>query len=1073
MGGTELIIGQFAGKRTLFRSRLVKGLAASPQTTVVLAAPSGYGKTTVAIQLASSCYEQTVWVELNGQVLSEGELLAIVYFRLIETFPSNRATEKLRGTALIDAVGNMLREREGGALVLDDLVLTDSVVGDLRTLTSLAESTDGEFRIVVTTRSENAGRVASPNVVVIRCDLLRFRPEEVRAVLREESASQLSEETLRSLMRITRGQPALVAVCVPYVLCLDGDVGAVNDSDWSFSGVHAHILWLSRHRLSPDNLPVLYAASLFGRGSLTQLRGVCSAELSTCLESIAEQIPLFTVNPTENEFAVHSIAQDVFLSTEFTDLLPEQERMLDSVLQELVSEKRFTRLVSLMNTHLSSLQKCLALETWGRELLARALYTPTRTTIESLPPALLLSHPKAILLHAELLSELTETEMAQERAAVAKSLAEANEDWPLASEAIRFLAASLTRGGRETEAEDMMRQAIEWPGRWPQGDVWALLLARHAVVAATAGKIDVCDRRLADLSLLDRQSLSDETRIVLLADEGLARAVAHCDLQSACNLWGRALESRDLPEGRRAGMEVNLANAYVMTGRIALAKELAQRLADRAARLGSEAEPGSSLSITGIAAAAEGDYAGAVGDLREAIERAEMASLTWYADQARLDLAIVLRAMGSLDESLLECERILGRSYAGSRGVWRLVAEIEMAATLLACGERAACLSLMAAIENNSDRIPDPLSALKMLLIGVAAGRHLDSFGPMAADGCYLIASGNATWHTAMYVRAFPSLLPVVTCLIGGVAQAPLGLIKMLESGGIKADENDADNSALTRGSPDADAPHCATSLLGRCEVRTAHGVISSASWRKRKARVLFAMLAIRRGQEVSRDQILEHLWPGMDAERARNNFYVVWSAMKAALMTGAEKGAHCPYIENIHGSCRVVPEYVRLDIDEFDEQLERARQAEAEQELGDALAAYERVAELYRGELLPSDLYDDWFASAREHYRCEFSTAMAQAARLRKEAGDCDGALRFVRAALIHDPWREDLYQAAITYQMATGQRGAAIETYLACRHRLAEDLGLDPSIQTRRLYDEILAMEEAGNLMPTRVQG
>ena len=37
--------------------------------------------------------------------------------------------------------------------------------------------------------------------------------------------------------------------------------------------------------------------------------------------------------------------------------------------------------------------------------------------------------------------------------------------------------------------------------------------------------------------------------------------------------------------------------------------------------------------------------------------------------------------------------------------------------------------------------------------------------------------------------------------------------------------------------------------------------------------------------------------------------------------------------------------------------------------------------------------------------------------------------------------------------------------ETYLACRTKLAEDLGLDPSVETQRLYEQVLAMETTPN--------
>jgi DNA-binding SARP family transcriptional activator len=117
----------------------------------------------------------------------------------------------------------------------------------------------------------------------------------------------------------------------------------------------------------------------------------------------------------------------------------------------------------------------------------------------------------------------------------------------------------------------------------------------------------------------------------------------------------------------------------------------------------------------------------------------------------------------------------------------------------------------------------------------------------------------------------------------------------------------------------------------------------------------------------------------------------------------------------------------------------------------------------LYRGDLLPGDVYDDWFASLRDHYRFEFVDAMLEAAELLLDAGDPCEALGFARRALGVDGLREDLYQLALRCHIATGQRSGAIDTFIQCKSRLADDLGLDPSAETMSLYQEILVMEDA----------
>jgi DNA-binding SARP family transcriptional activator len=256
--------------------------------------------------------------------------------------------------------------------------------------------------------------------------------------------------------------------------------------------------------------------------------------------------------------------------------------------------------------------------------------------------------------------------------------------------------------------------------------------------------------------------------------------------------------------------------------------------------------------------------------------------------------------------------------------------------------------------------------------------------------------------------------------------------------------------------------PSCRVRLFGGLRVEVDGRSLEDKSWRKRKARLLFAMMTSRCGKDIPRDQLIEYLWPEMDEQRALNNFYVAWSCMKHALSPHLKRGDVCAFVEHRGGVCRTAAGRVGTDVDEFDTLLSAATKARSEGNEIAELMSLQSAADLYRGELLPGEAYDDWFSALRERCRHDFEDAMLRAANLLEARGDLGGGLSLLRRALQHDPWREDLYQAALRLQMAAGQRSAAIETYLACRTRLAEDLGIDPSGETMRLYEQVLGMEE-----------
>ncbi len=412
---------------------------------------------------------------------------------------------------------------------------------------------------------------------------------------------------------------------------------------------------------------------------------------------------------------------------------------------------------------------------------------------------------------------------------------------------------------------------------------------------------------------------------------------------------------------------------------------------------------------------------------------------------------------------------------------FRRLAALEVAASLLALGDVPAARAWTESVAAEGPP-PNPYHRLRADMILAEAerreGRLPAAVKRLAGHKDY-IRSENANWQIAMYCRAFPELLGVFALAVGP-RRLPSHMLRMIlpeyaevilmRTKGFM-DDTSWRGLGLSLLGEDEFArfiardglPLCHVRMFGGLEVSIGERSVRERDWKKRKARLLFTMLMIQRGQDVPREQIFDHLWPDMDEPRAKSNLYVVWSAMKSVLMGGsAEKGAKCPYVESLGGVCRSVRETVRTDVDAFEAACARAHEAEAEGRSADALRAYRQISDLYRGDLLPGDCYEDWFVNLREHYRSEFMDAMLRATELLLEANDPHTALIFVRRAIQHDQFREDLYQAALRCQIAAGQRSSAIDTYMQCRDRLCEELGLDPSAEMRALYSEILAMED-----------
>ena len=117
-----------------------------------------------------------------------------------------------------------------------------------------------------------------------------------------------------------------------------------------------------------------------------------------------------------------------------------------------------------------------------------------------------------------------------------------------------------------------------------------------------------------------------------------------------------------------------------------------------------------------------------------------------------------------------------------------------------------------------------------------------------------------------------------------------------------------------------------------------------------------------------------------------------------------------------------------------------------------------------YSGELL-SDFYDDWIFPLREEYRAHYLDALAHSIEHARAASEYTQAIASAQKILALDRAHEEAHQHLMFCYAALGNRSAALEQYEACRSALREELGVEPSKETRALYASIQKQEETGS--------
>lgn len=251
-------------------------------------------------------------------------------------------------------------------------------------------------------------------------------------------------------------------------------------------------------------------------------------------------------------------------------------------------------------------------------------------------------------------------------------------------------------------------------------------------------------------------------------------------------------------------------------------------------------------------------------------------------------------------------------------------------------------------------------------------------------------------------------------------------------------------------------APALTVNLFGGLDVLIGGERVDPSLFSRQKVKTLLALLVLHNGREFSRDKLVSLLWPDCEIMHGRKNFYGIWAMLRRALSLPS---GECPYLIRQQQGLRLDASLLSSDVAQL-EDVCRTLLFERPGYGGWAQVC-SLVNDRFSDDLLPSENGNDAIASLRVDYRNRLVDALVAASTRLVAAGEVQEGLWFARAALQRDRSREDAYTCLMSAQLASNQRTAALETYFACRRYLVDELGIDPSLETMRLYRSIIETE------------
>ena len=254
-----------------------------------------------------------------------------------------------------------------------------------------------------------------------------------------------------------------------------------------------------------------------------------------------------------------------------------------------------------------------------------------------------------------------------------------------------------------------------------------------------------------------------------------------------------------------------------------------------------------------------------------------------------------------------------------------------------------------------------------------------------------------------------------------------------------------SDSKDIRSGGPEA----VRVKLLGSFSVSVGSRTIQHNEWRLRKAAAWVKLLALSPGHRLHREQVMDLLWPDANRQAASNNLRQALHALRRIIATSPTAGSR--YIASEEESLVLYPGgSLWVDVEAFEEAAATARRAREP-------AAYRAAIDLYAGELLPGDRYDEWAEARREELRRVFLSLLVELAGLYEERGGHELAIETLQRVLSEEPTRQEGHVRLMRLFALSGRQGAALRQFERLQVTLSRELAAEPAADTLRLREEI----------------
>ncbi len=247
--------------------------------------------------------------------------------------------------------------------------------------------------------------------------------------------------------------------------------------------------------------------------------------------------------------------------------------------------------------------------------------------------------------------------------------------------------------------------------------------------------------------------------------------------------------------------------------------------------------------------------------------------------------------------------------------------------------------------------------------------------------------------------------------------------------------------------------------MLGGFQMSRGEEEIPSSNWKSKKALTALKYLVLMRDTGgVSREMLIEMLWPEVPSEAAGKSLNAALTAIRKMLEPDASRG-ESDYLE-VRGEMLQVNYGPGgwSDVEVFRNKLRQARRAKEMGEFDTYLGSLKDASKVYGGDFLREEPSVSLWTAEREALRNEFVQLMLDLATEHQRRGEAEEAIESLEHGLKYDPGREELYRKKMSVCSRQGDISEIERTFRRCRDYLKDSYGVAPSRKTEELYSRLV---------------